>query len=202
MSFDRKVARNQKRTSSMQEQLASLQNNFTQLVMSVNTALQDLEGRLTNLAKVVEAASQIVGQEVIEAKLGELEQARNEARLAAAKAALEKAVTDGTLVAAEAVGEKSLIVGRETDKDGKEVGLGRFQMNFSDLKPEFKEKLKDQKAGFSIELPEGGKYFVQEIYSFVEKTKTDNTTPTSGNEPDAAVVEAAGQASPNQALEA
>jgi hypothetical protein len=130
------------------------------------------------LLRSLEAVAELVGGEAIDAKMKEIADRKTMQQLERAKAAVVAALEKGELVKVAAVTEKSLIVGRELDKDGQVVYPGHVQLKFSDIKPEFQVKLLEQHPGAQIETTNGVKFEVLEVYDMVQAPAQQQTQET------------------------
>lgn len=158
-----------KQVKSAIERIDALEQELPRLVMGVNEALSNHAQRTAELASIVEAVVELFGSEVVDAKIKEISDRKVLANLDAAEKNLEKAKGAGEAVKADAIDSKSLIVGREFDKDGNVVFPGKAQLTYEAIKPEFQKKLLGQSAGFQVETPNGGKFEVLEVYKIIEK---------------------------------
>lgn len=147
------------------ERIAQLEKDLTQVVGSVQQALNQLGGRLGSLGETLDALVELTaGVEQVQSQIESSRALRAQAQADAAKAALEKALADGVLLTAEKISENSILTGSETDKDGNVRPPGYIQLQFGGIKPEFQEKLKGQGVGFVLETEEGGKFTVTGVY--------------------------------------
>jgi hypothetical protein len=174
-----------KQVKSALERIDQLEQDIPQIVMGVNQAIVSQRTGLGELAAVVEAVTEILGASTVDAKIKEINERKVNAKLDAAKKALEEGLANGEIVKADAVSDKSLIVGKEYDKDGNVLAPGRAQITFDGIMPEFQDKLLGQGAGFQVETKNGGKFEVVEVYDVVAKPVTAEPAPA-----DAAPVEA------------
>jgi hypothetical protein len=158
-----------KQVRSALERIDALEQELPRLGMAVDQALQVNGRRLGELASVLEAVVELLGASTVDAKIKEVADSKTMANMERAKQALEDALAKGELVKSETVTEKSLVVGREIDKNGSPIFPGRVQLTYGGIRPEFQEKLKGQAAGFSVETPRGNKFEVLEVYEVVEK---------------------------------
>lgn len=158
-----------KQVKSALERIEALEQTVPQIVMGVNQAFNQQGQRQEQLAAIVEAVVELFGAETVDAKIREIADRKVLQNLAKAQEALKEGLEKGEVLKAETINEKSLVVGREIDKDGNPVFPGRVQLTFSAIKPAFQEKLKGQAAGFSVETENGSKFEVLEVYDVVEK---------------------------------
>ena len=160
-----------KQVKSALERIDQIEEDIPQIVLGVNDALLELRGELRNrispLAQITEALTEILGSDIVDAKIKEIDQRKTMARVETAKKNLEDGLAKGTVVKADAISDKSLIVGRETDKDGQVIFPGRAQLTFDKVAPEFQDKLLGQGVGFQVDTQTGGKFEVVEVYDVV-----------------------------------
>jgi hypothetical protein len=162
-SFAQQVSQ-KKAVKSALERIDQLEQDLPKIVMGVNEAVMGQRRGLGELASVVEALTEILGAGTVDAKIKEINERKVQAQLDKAKAALDEGLAKGDLVKADAVSDKSLIVGREYDKDGNVLPPGRAQITFDGIMPEFQDKLLGQGPGFTVETKNGGKFEVVEVY--------------------------------------
>lgn len=150
-------------TRSITERLTSLERNLFQFVPGVEAKIGDSDRRLADLEEKIEALIELAGASDVEQVINRrrVEQAR--ASAAIEKQRLDDGVKEGYILPTEKVGEKSILVGTIT-KDGEVVEPGRFQMTMVKVKPQFKEKLLNQAAGVVVDIENGGKFELTEIY--------------------------------------
>lgn len=170
------------------QRLDGLEQGVQQLVGATNNAIGQISRQLSQIAEIADAATAILGEDVVAAKVVELRKDRLQKESAQQKAQVDDLLLQGILVPAEKVGEKSLLVGRETDKEGKEVFPGRQQVLFSQVRPDLKEKLLGQAVGAAVETPAGNTFNLVEIYDITEAkpaeaTETAPAAPTEAPAP-------------------
>jgi hypothetical protein len=186
-----------KAVKSALERIDSLEQDMMNLAGGINEAMIQANNRMTGLAKIIEAVVELFGAETVDAKIKEVEKRNQDAALDAAKKALEDGVSKGDLQKTDVVGDRTLIVGREFDKEGNLIPPGRVQLMFAGVRPEFQEKIKGQSAGFSVETPSGGKFEIMDLYTVIERAP--EPVATDAVEAVAAAVEAAPVATPVEA---
>jgi len=158
-----------KQVRSALERIEALEQTLPQLLSGINSAFQQVDGRLGELEQKIDALIELTGPAEVQATIDATLARRNAERAAAMTAAVEAALKNGTLVKADVVGENSLVVGTEFDKDNQPLNGGRSQLNFPQIKPEFKVQIQGKPVGSEFSLPTGGKFVVTEIYTPVEK---------------------------------
>lgn len=176
MSMERQLSQ-RKQVKSALERIQFIEEELPRIVMGVNEALTGANQQQQRLAAIIEAMAELVGNDAVDAKIKEISERKALQRLEDAKKALDAGLVSGDIVKADVVGEKSLLVGRETDTEGKDVFPGRVQLTFAGIKPEFQEKLKGQGVGTQIDTGTG-KFEVLEVYDVIEKQVFDPPVPT------------------------
>lgn len=156
------------RVKSALERIESIEGDLPKLVAGVNNGFANLEQRLNEFTEILNAISQLVGEKTVGDQVTSNRIARAEAMAQAQKEGLEKALAEGKVTVAEAAGEKTVIVGKEFDKDGNLIPPGRIQMEFRQIVPSFKEKFTGIKVGGTVETPNGGKIEVVELYDIAD----------------------------------
>lgn len=158
------------------ERISDLEQQMPQIIVGINQALNAASTRASELASVIEAISEILGTEVVDAKIKEISERKALQNLASAQDALQKGLEDGSVVKTDSITANSLVVGRELDKDGNPVFPGRVQLTYAAIRPDFQKKLLGQSAGFVFSTsesespnPEDGKFEVLEVYNIVPK---------------------------------
>ena len=146
------------------DRVKDLENAFPEVVSEIN---KHLDSRFGPVVQALNAIMDILGRETVAAKIEELRETQARQEMESKKAQLEALIAEGRLAKTDTVGEKSLIVGQEVTKDGKVVPPGRFQLHFGEIAPKFQEQLLGKTSGASFEIPDYGKFEVQEIYNFV-----------------------------------
>ncbi len=148
--------------------LDGLEQNFTRFLIGVNNRVQNHEQRLSNLEEKVEALIELNGPVEVEAAVNRLRLERSRAEVAIEKAKLDEAIADGYVMAVEKVEERSLVVGRYLDETGTVVEPGRLQIPVPTVKAEFKDQLIGASVGAVIDLQNGTKFELTEIYNVDE----------------------------------
>lgn len=126
-----------------------------------------IEQRIATINDMMVALTNLVGQENVEKEVQRLEIERSELRSAKEKAGLDAAIARGELVPAEEVGDLSVVIGTETDKDGKPLHPVRVQFLYATMKQSLKESFTGVKVGAAIDMPAGTKFTVSEVWNVV-----------------------------------
>jgi hypothetical protein len=155
--------------------LDQVEKTVGNIVGAVNNSLGQVSQQLSGITEVLDAVVQTLGAETIQKVMTESRQAKAEAQAQAEEAALKELLSKGDIAVAEKISEKSIVVGRETNPDGTVRVPGRAQVAFARIDPNFQAAFLGQAAGFSLDLPTGGKFEVLEVYEVVERA--ESTTP-------------------------
>lgn len=173
------------------DRIKSLEELSNGIAAYVQNELPRISGGLQSMVEVINAIIALGGEgfeEKVAAKIKEEREKRLQEEVAKQKAQLAQLVEAGTLVVSERVGENSLIVGRELNNEGVQIGSGRAQVNFSQFTDEAKALVLGQGVGFLIEVPTG-KFEVQEIYDFAPP-KEETVAGDPSSKPEVAPTEA------------
>lgn len=184
-----------KKTSNALERLDQVERTVNNIGAATNNNINQLGG----ITEVLDAVVQTLGAETIQKIMTDNRTAKAEAQSAQEKAALDELVKNGDVKATEKVSERSIVVGREINPDGTVRVPGRAQVAFARIDPAFQKAFLDQAAGFSLDLPNGGKFEVQEVYEVVEKaekTELIDGPPAAATTPAAPAAEATEPAAP------
>lgn len=144
------------------ERIDSLESELPRLAMAINEVLTNNAKKISDLALVLDAVVQVLGQDVVDAKLAELQSVRVAKRLADARKKLGEAVEAGQLISTETVDTDSFVVATVA----KEGDTESIQVPYSELKAEIRELLLGVGVGTSVEL-DGSTVTVNEIYKIV-----------------------------------
>jgi hypothetical protein len=168
----------QKQTKNALERLDDLEATLPQIVSSFQQAVQQLQTSLNSLTEVMDAVIANVGSDKITTTMTENRTKKVEAQADQDRKALDQALLNGDVVPTEAVSEKTIVVGKEYAADGTVRFPGYIQAPFMRVDPKFQELMKGQKAGFSFDLPNGGKFEITATYDVVEKAPPAAPAPT------------------------
>jgi hypothetical protein len=175
MSVDRQMSQ-RKQVKSALERIEALESTLPQVISGVNQAFNNFDQNLSSMKELLEALVHLTGETQVQSVVESTRELRAKEQAAAMESAVKQAVQEGRLVPTETIGEKSLVVGKETKADGTVLGAGRTQLAFSSVKQEFREALSGKGVGFVMDLPEGAKFEVFEVYNFVDpKVETKET---------------------------
>lgn len=155
-------------TKSLSDRVGGIEQNFARVLFGINQRFQGTDQRLVTLEELVDAAIELHGRDEIARIVDAKRVERAQALAAQEKATLQQAVEDGYAVAAEKAGERSIVVGKYVNADGTVIEPGRAQLVMPGIQPQFREKLLGQPVGTAVELPDGGKFVLDEIYEVDE----------------------------------
>jgi hypothetical protein len=167
MSNMQRQVSQRKQVKSALERIDTLEQDMQRLFGAVNNSSMMMSQRMTELGAILEAVVEILDTKLVDQKIKEIADRKTLENLDRAKAAVAAGLASGELVKAMVIDEKSLIIGREIQTDGEIVFPGQVQLKFSQVKPEFQEKLKGQGVGFQIDTG-SGKFEVLEVLEVVE----------------------------------
>lgn len=155
------------RIKSALERIEALEQEFPRIIGGVNNGFMNVEGRLNETTEIMNAMAELIGQDSVAAKVAENRTKRAEATAAAQTEGLAKALADGKVAKVETISEKTIIIAKAFDKDGNLEVPGRIQMDFGQVKPEFREQFLGKSVGAILDTPVGGKLEVTELYEVV-----------------------------------
>jgi len=158
------------RTRNAIERLDAVENSITQMVQAINQSMGNLNNQISGVTEVLDAVVSLFGVEAVQNQVIETRKSRQQEQSDAQVKQVEELKKQGVLVSQDKVEEQSLLVGRETTKDGQVVHPGRFQHHFSQIQKEVSAKMLGQAVGFKVETPAGGHWEILEIYKIVPKT--------------------------------
>jgi hypothetical protein len=164
------------------ERVTELEKSFPNLVDAIS---DNLDRRLNPLLPLINALVEVVGRDTVSAKVKEQRELSQTQEMESQKAQLQVLVAEGRLTKAEVIKDGSVIVAREFLGDGTVVHPGRLQILFSDVAPQFQEKLLGKTAaGTVVELPDNqGKFEVLEVYDFVPSDRVTPVVPAAVESP-------------------
>lgn len=147
------------------------------LTKSIGKAIDEQKVKVDFMAEWMDALVGIVGVEKVEAAVIDTRNKKALAQAEADKAALADAKSKGAYVNLDKVEDECFVVLTEYKNDTEEpIGGGWFKLHTSQLKPEFRELLKDKAPGYS-ERREASTFTLVEILKSVPSTAT--TAPES-----------------------
>jgi len=183
------------RTRNAIERLDAVENSVTQIIQAINQSMGNMNNQISGVTEVLDAVVALFGVDAVQNQVVEARKARQQEQSDAQMKQVEELKKQGVLVPQDKVEEQSLLVGRETTKDGQVVHPGRFQHHFAQIQKEVSAKMLGQAVGFKVETPAGGHWEILEIYKIVPKTPEQLAADAAVAEATAAVAAEAAAAS-------
>lgn len=154
-------------------------------MMSFDERLQNLEAArhanpIAPIAPMLKAIVEILGEDVVDAKMKEQQERATAEKVAAAKQNIASGKEAGLLVAEEVIGAEALVVCVEK-VDGEVLAPGFLSVVFSALKPEYQAKLLGQRVPVTIDTAPGATLTVNEAYRINQAPATSAGNVTVGN---------------------
>lgn len=171
-----------KRTNNALDRLDAVEQALPQILGSLNQTLGQFSQQLNAQGEVVEALVQALGRETVEGIIKDTRERKGQELMEQEKAALEELVSSGAVAKVDKVSEKTIIVGREINPDGTVRSPGRAQVPYARVTTELKEKFLGQTSPFAVDLPNGGKFEVQELFEVVMKPEEPKTESKAAGE--------------------
>lgn len=135
---------------SIRERVAGLEEVIPALVKNIGKAIDENKVKVDFMAEWMDALVGLVGVEKVEAAVLDTRNKKALAQAEAAKAALASEKEKGAYVNLDKVEDECFVVLTEHKNDTEEpVGGGWFKLHTTQLKPEFRELLKDKAPGYS-----------------------------------------------------
>jgi hypothetical protein len=178
-TFDRQVSMRKKASDAMtrldglESEVDDLKQSFPRFAMGVQSVTSKINNEISDLREIVDAIIQLVGPSKVQRVMIENRLTKLQADADASSNAIAKKVEDGQLAKGDKVTESSLIVGRESNADGTVIEPGYASFVFGQVHQAFKEKLLNQSVGSVVELNDGHKFEVLEIYVEVPKAPVE-----------------------------
>lgn len=182
----------QKNSRNALQRLDAVEQTQAQVVQALNSTLGPLQQQFSQYVEIVDAVTAILGDEVVANRVAEIRKERAIQQAEVQAQQVKTLVANGILAVASVIGEKSLIVGKEFDKEGHEMLPGRRQALLSQIRTDLQEKLMGQGVGFKLDTGDGA-FEVLEVYDVIEKT-----APTAEAAPAAAPATAETEATPKE----
>ena len=146
--------------------------------------MDQITARLNPIVSTLNATTAIVGDELVRTKQTEQMNDMLAKNLQAKEDQVKNLVEKSILQVGQAVAPNSVVVGRESDAEGKVHLPGKFISDFNSLPPFVQQRVLGLAVGGSFEYPTGGKLEILEIYEpvptpaaqqVVEATPTQST---------------------------
>ena len=153
------------RLNSVEKRITDVEQTLQKVLMAVNQVLGQLGKSLDETAEVVGAHTSMLGAEEVAMTIAETRAANIRDQAEKTKAEIIKMISENKLLKSETVtGANSLIVGKEVLANGTEIAPGYAAVRFTQLKPDYQEKLNGKKVGDIVETEKGGNFTIQELY--------------------------------------
>lgn len=149
----------------LSQRLDAVEQNLARVLFNLNQRFQAIDSQLQNANLLIQALTEHVGKDLVAATAEEIRVERLRANAEVEKNALEKGIADGYVSKSEKVDDTSILVGRYVSAKGDVQEPGRVQMTMPTVDPKFQAQLKDKGAGTSLDLPDGSKFELLEIYA-------------------------------------
>jgi hypothetical protein len=153
---------------SISERVNAVEQNVARVLVAINQRFQEDGNRLNTLDEFIDALMENAGRAEILAIVNDKRVGRARTAAENEKRLLEEGIADGYITKTDKAGEKTLVVGKYVSADGNDIEPGRVQLVMPTIQGEFKTKLLGQAAGFSLDLPGGGKFVTLELYEVDE----------------------------------
>ena len=147
---------------SLSGRVEDLEQNFGQVLGTLNQKFQNIEQRLTNMELTAEALATIAGMDEVLAARTTIAAKRKADQIAKDTAELDAGVADGYMVPEEVVNENSFIVGKITQGDT--VTEPRVQDIMPKIDKAVQEKLMGKKVGETVEFVNNSLFELTGIY--------------------------------------
>jgi len=154
---------------SLSDRIGTMEQSVAKMLFGINQRFMGSDQQINDLIEKIDALIQLQGAEDVAAYIANARIEKARAAAEQEKASLDEAVKDEIVKPAEVVEERSLIVGRYVHKDGSVQEPGRAQLVMPGVQAEARAKLLGQKVGFVLDLPDGSKFELLEIYSVDEE---------------------------------
>ena len=156
---------NHKTRANALERIDALETSYRALGLSIRESLKKIIERVELNEKILEAVTEILGQDIIESKTKELHVSRLEAQVAEVKTAVDKAAGEGRVLPLEAVqADNCLVVTEARNANGVVMHPSRIYNDISEYNEEPQKLLVGKKVGDVVELNDKSTVKVLEIW--------------------------------------
>lgn len=168
---------NHKTRANALERIEALETTYRVLGTQIRDALNKLSERLTLNEKIMNAVTELLGQEVVENKVKQHHIEGLEAEVARVSEAVQKAVDSGRILPLDSVKtENCLVVTQSHNADGKLQHPSRIYNDITEYVEEARNLLIDKVVGDKVELSDKSVLTVLEIWC-------QNLTPPAAEPP-------------------
>jgi len=145
-----------KAVKQLAERTHVLEKTQSELVQAINQTVSHMQAQQAQGAEILNALVALAGDEKVAETMKSNRKAAKEKQAENERTEIDSAVAQGILRPEDTVTDRSVIVCRETDKDGNEIeAWARFQLPQS-VKPEFLGKFVGKKVGESFQVTDAG----------------------------------------------
>jgi hypothetical protein len=140
------------------ERTERLEKTLQMVYSEFQESTQKYQNALSGIIEVIDAIIALQGNAFelrVQEEVTAQRTKRSEKKLEAAKNVLQSLVDSGAFVVAEVISKDSIIVGRELDKEGNVLGLGRVQVQLSQFSEEGQAFLLGKGIGAKYEGEKG-----------------------------------------------
>lgn len=154
---------------SLQDRIAESEGTVARLIAGLEKEFTRTAEKANHQDIILNAMVELIGVQDVTETIQRQQLERAEAISAQEKATLEAGLAGGYTTPTDKVDYNTLWVGHETNAEGKPVGVGRQQLYLKNTNPQLVPLLVGKQAGDVIDLPNGGKLTLQELYKVDEE---------------------------------
>lgn len=149
---------------SLTERMSTMEEQVARILFGVNQRFSGNDSRLRSVEELVEALIELNGDQDVRRIVREKQIERAQQAADAERKSLEEGVKDGYIIKSDVTSKRSLIVGRYISATGEVEEPGRTQLVMPGVDPKFQELLLGKGVGATLDLPNGSKFELTEIY--------------------------------------
>jgi hypothetical protein len=150
---------------SLNERVSVIEEALSKMMVGVQKRFIELSQSEQDAKDFIEALSRLSGHEEVQAEVKALRLDRLHVQMNTEKDSMDAGVAAGYILPVAGAGPESAIVGRYIEASGEVQEPGRVQMGMPGIQEEFRAKLMGQGPGTVLDLPNGAKFEVQEVYN-------------------------------------
>jgi hypothetical protein len=150
---------------SLNERVSVIEEALSKMMVGVQKRFIELSQSEQDAKDFIEALSRLSGHEEVQAEVKALRLDRLHVQMNTEKDAMDAGVAAGYILPVAGAGPESAIVGRYIEANGVVQEPGRVQMGMPGIQEEFRAKLMGQGPGTVLDLPNGAKFEVLEVYN-------------------------------------
>lgn len=158
------------KTLTVLERLEAVEQTSNAVRGDLDTLFEQFRGSMQQEMEIVQSVIEVLKTadpeftNKVQAVIDTNKKAREQARADQEKKQLDQLVEAGVYKASDTITENSVLVGRVFDPEGNVRGVGRVQLNFSNLDKAVQPAFLGQSVGYAYEAPTKEKLEVLEIY--------------------------------------